>query len=87
MSLLQARLTTKSQGPCPSPDFSGYQEFFKNFILCTSSSVFHQHLKDSFCEEILYLNDTEFSSEVEDNGAYGTPSRKKPEWKIKCIVL
>lgn len=71
MSRLQARLTTKNRGPSPSPDFPGYQQFFKNFISCANNSVFHQHLKNNFCEEILHLNDTEFSSEVEDDGAYG----------------
>lgn len=39
-------------GPNPSPKFLGYQEFFKEFIDISNSSVFHQCLKDNLSNEI-----------------------------------
>lgn len=67
---LRARLrsTPKRQGPCPLPDFLGYEEFFKDFIIATSYTVFHYYLKNSLCDEILRLNDAEFSSDLEEDG-------------------
>ncbi|KAK6624932.1 hypothetical protein RUM44_011796 [Polyplax serrata] len=65
---LRARLTSspKRQGPCPLPDFTGHQEFYKDFILHTGHTAFHEHLKNSFCDEILRLNDTDLVENIED---------------------
>lgn len=62
INLLQVRLTSsqKRSGPCPVPEFTEHEEFFHDFILHSDSYIFHQHLKDSLCSEILSLNETEF---------------------------
>lgn len=39
-------------GPNPGPKFTGYQEFFKDFIDISANPVFHQLLKDSLTLEI-----------------------------------
>lgn len=67
---LRARLTSspKRLGPCPLPDFTGHQEFYKDFILCASHSTFREHLKNSLCDEILRLNDTDLNEDIEDEG-------------------
>ncbi|XP_053567391.1 codanin-1 [Bombina bombina] len=55
---LQERFVTPQSvgGPCPPPSFSGYQEFFRDFILSAGSYLFNQHLMDSLCQEIKKLD-------------------------------
>ena len=46
-------------GPNPAPMFSGYQEFFKEFIDFAANPVFNQLLIDSFnleIKKVLFLN-------------------------------
>lgn len=60
---LKTRLVTK-QSPNsinPIPDFTGLQEFYKNFLLVAANHIFIQHLKDVFIAEIIQLNETNFS--------------------------
>ncbi|XP_025917401.1 codanin-1 isoform X3 [Apteryx rowi] len=44
------------RGPCPSPSFTGCQQFFRDFILSAGSYQFNQHLVDSLCLKILELD-------------------------------
>ncbi|OCT68578.1 hypothetical protein XELAEV_18039879mg [Xenopus laevis] len=55
---LQERFVTPQSicGPCPPPCFPGYQEFFRDFILCAENYHFNQHLMDSLCQEIKELD-------------------------------
>ncbi|KAE8587225.1 hypothetical protein XENTR_v10021900 [Xenopus tropicalis] len=55
---LQERFVTPQSicGPCPPPCFPGYQEFFRDFILCAGNYHFNQHLMDSLCQEIKELD-------------------------------
>lgn len=66
---LKSRLVTK-QSPNsinPTPDFTGLQEFYRDFLLIASTHIFIQHIKDVFVAEILQLNDTNFSSNEFEN--------------------
>ncbi|XP_050315737.1 codanin-1 [Anthonomus grandis grandis] len=68
---LTNRLVTKqsSNGINSLPVFSGYQEFFKDFIIVSSNPLFNRHICDSFTSEIIELNDIKFSTaELEDKG-------------------
>ncbi|QQP42269.1 Codanin 1 [Caligus rogercresseyi] len=55
---LQTRFTTPSMfgGPCPKPDFSGPQEFFRDFIANCNNHQFMEHLKVSLAGNIMELN-------------------------------
>ena len=57
-SILQSRFLKKSQfgGPCPKPNFSGRQEFFKNF-LSHSTYGFILHFKELLIKSISNDND------------------------------
>lgn len=69
---LRTRLVTK-QSPNsinPTPDFTGHQEFYRDFLLVSSSHVFVENVKDVFIAEILQLNDTNFSpNEIDGDGS------------------
>ncbi|XP_062584326.1 codanin-1-like [Saccostrea cucullata] len=52
-------------GPCPVPAFPGCQEFFHDFIIAASSTIFNQHLSDTFASKILELNSICFLPEEE----------------------
>ncbi|CAG9772743.1 unnamed protein product [Ceutorhynchus assimilis] len=69
LNRLTSRLVTKqvSNGINAPPVFSGYQEFFKEFIVVSGNCFFHKHLCDIFVSDIVELNDTKFSgTELED---------------------
>ena len=57
-SKIQARLLKRSEfgGPCPKPNFSGSQEFFKKF-LAHSTYGFILHFKELLIKSIMDDND------------------------------
>lgn len=63
LNRLTNRLVTKqaSNGINSLPVFSGYQEFFKEFIVVSANYLFNRHLCDSIVSEIVELNETKFS--------------------------
>ncbi|CAH1977790.1 unnamed protein product [Acanthoscelides obtectus] len=62
LSRLKNRLITKqpSSGLNSPPLFTGYQEFYKDFIVVAANHVFDKHLSDMFISEIVELNETKF---------------------------
>ncbi|XP_049792944.1 codanin-1 [Schistocerca nitens] len=88
-ALLKARLIapSKGSGPCPAPVFPGHQEFFKNFVLEASHSVFNKHLSDSLAHEILSLDCTDFNaSDVGDTDTSVDESTKKEYQRCLCTL-
>ncbi|XP_064458723.1 codanin-1-like [Ornithodoros turicata] len=65
---LEGRLAFKVEGPCPTPAFTGCQEFFYNFIAAASKVTFHQHLKDQFVARIVELDEEEFDVTIGAEG-------------------
>ncbi|XP_059484004.1 codanin-1 [Neocloeon triangulifer] len=68
---LHQRLVTPSKalaGPCPLPDFSGWEEFFRDFIVIASNANFNQHLQDSLLSTLRALDGKKFElqSNVEE---------------------
>lgn len=67
---LQERLVMRSQfgGPCPGPNFSGCQEFFRDFIKVGGGNQrFLTHLSDCFTATIVDMNDRVFPLDHQDN--------------------
>nr|CAH7739000.1 unnamed protein product [Callosobruchus chinensis] len=62
LNRLKNRLTTKqhSNGLNSPPLFTGYQEFYKDFIVVAANHIFNKHLSDMFITEIVETNDTKF---------------------------
>nr|CAI5832677.1 unnamed protein product [Callosobruchus analis] len=62
LNRLKNRLTTKqhSDGLNSPPLFTGYQEFYKDFIVVGANHIFNKHLSDMFISEIVEMNDTKF---------------------------
>ncbi|KAF2904562.1 hypothetical protein ILUMI_01609 [Ignelater luminosus] len=67
---LKSRIVSKqSENSINStPIFSGYQEFYRDFILVAANHIFNRHLNDALISEIIDLNNTKFSSDFDDNG-------------------
>ncbi|XP_053595302.1 codanin-1 isoform X2 [Microplitis demolitor] len=60
---LKERLVTPvtSLGPVPQPEFLGIQEFYRDFILASSNPKFNVILEHCFIQEIMELNETQFT--------------------------
>ncbi|XP_048244553.1 codanin-1-like isoform X2 [Haliotis rufescens] len=53
-------------GPCPTPSFTGYQEFFRDFITAAGNAIFNQHLTNTLVAKVTELNNTEFGTSSGD---------------------
>ncbi|XP_053970890.1 codanin-1 [Hylaeus volcanicus] len=70
LNQLQKRLVTPqpSKNQITGPSFPGVQEFFRDFVLVAFNPIFYVHLENCLVDEIMELNDTQFSgSEIEDS--------------------
>lgn len=67
---LKNRLMKKqTNGLNTTPDFCGYQEFFRDFIVSSNNPIFLRHLCNVFISEITELNATTFDIlDAESNG-------------------
>lgn len=68
---LKERLVTPvtSLGPVPQPEFLGIQEFYRDFILASSNPKFNVILEHCFIQEIMELNETQFTcSDIDTKG-------------------
>ncbi|XP_044763026.1 codanin-1 isoform X2 [Coccinella septempunctata] len=65
---LKNRLMKKTtNGINSAPDFCGYQEFFRSFIVSSNNPIFLRHLCNVFISEIVELNGTTF--DILDTGS------------------
>jgi hypothetical protein len=56
-------------GPCPQPEFSGWEEFFRDFIVIAANMAFNQHLQDAFVSKIHELDNQQFcATELQPKG-------------------
>lgn len=53
-----------------TPVFSGYQEFYRDFILVAANHIFNRHLNDALISDVIDLNNTKFSSDFDENGKF-----------------
>lgn len=84
---LKTRLITK-QTPNninPPPDFTGLQEFYRDFLLIASTHTFIQHIKDVFIAEILQLNDTNFNTSNELLQENNTADLSTQKSFLRCL--
>jgi hypothetical protein len=61
---LHERLVTPAKtlsGPCPPPEFSGWEEFFRDFIVIAANMMFNQHLLDALASKLYELESQHFS--------------------------
>lgn len=72
LRLLQERLVTPARtsgGPCPVPEFLGWEEFFRDFLMIAASLSLSQHVQDVMTAKILELNSQQFvASELQESG-------------------
>jgi len=73
-------------GPCPKPNFSGMQEFFRDFLrIAGGNHVFLAHLKNSLATSITDLNDKVF--EVKKSGDLGNPFEEPNDENFYVAIL
>lgn len=85
LNRLKTRLVTKqtSNGINSSPAFTGYQEFYRDFLLVASSHIFIQNVKDVLISDIIQLNDTSFTSD--SNSEIDEATRRSFCYCLKCL--
>ncbi|KAK9887598.1 hypothetical protein WA026_023481 [Henosepilachna vigintioctopunctata] len=82
---LKTRLVTKQSSSSDTvPEFTGYQEFYKEFILFSSNPNFLRHLCDTFISEIIELNDTTFNNLDTESNEYETDLNTKKAF-VNCL--
>ncbi|VEN48881.1 unnamed protein product [Callosobruchus maculatus] len=87
LNRLKNRLTTKqhSNGLNSPPLFTGYQEFYKDFIVVGANHIFNKHLSDVLTSEIVELNDTKFmSTGIEHPDDADVDAQTKKSY-LKCV--
>ncbi|XP_030754792.1 codanin-1 [Sitophilus oryzae] len=65
------------------PSFTGYQEFYKDFIVVSASHCFNKHLSDILASDIIELNETKFW--VADLNKIKDVDSKTRKQYISCI--
>jgi codanin-1 len=70
LSKLKSRCVTKGncQGLNSLPKFTENEEFYRDFILVGANHCFNRHLADALIDEIVELNETSFSNELDTRG-------------------
>ncbi|KAL3271000.1 hypothetical protein HHI36_021501 [Cryptolaemus montrouzieri] len=83
---LKNRLVTQqtSKGINSAPEFTGYQEFYKEFIVISSNPSFLKHLCDTFISEINELNGTTFTTLNTESTDNETDEDTKKAY-VKCL--
>jgi codanin-1 len=80
---LHERLVTPAKtlsGPCPPPEFSGWEEFFRDFIVIAANMKFNQHLLDALASKLYELESQHFShDELQPKGFFN-----QMHFKMSC---
>ncbi|XP_077285100.1 codanin-1 like protein dlt [Arctopsyche grandis] len=84
-SALPGQLQKKNENILNTPpEFSGCEEFFRDFIIHSSNSNFREHLIDSIVEEIYKLDESGFLPSENEDSAASVDKEAKAQYVI-CI--
>ncbi|XP_065345824.1 codanin-1 isoform X1 [Cloeon dipterum] len=85
---LQERLVTPAKalsGPCPPPEFSGWEEFFRDFIVIASNCSFNSHLQDAFVCRLHALNNSKFKYVELQSNVFSAEDETKAKF-LACVL-